>query len=147
LVVNPGWGRDRIDQRALPLDSKFSSRYSGAGVDVYVVSTGIRGSHKDFTGRVKDGWYVDFGDNSKTGDCVGRGTSIASTIGGKTWGVAPAVSIVPVKIFPCADLADGQDFIDALNWITNDHQSGQPAVAMVDGSGPGNVVADAAVAG
>ena len=95
---------------------------------------------------MKDGWYVDFGDNTKTDDCVGRGTSIASTIGGKTYGVATGVSIVPVKIFPCTGPADGQDFIDAVNWVANDHQSGRPAVAMVDGSGPGNLVVDSAVA-
>jgi titin len=146
LVVNPGWGRDRIDQRALPLDEKFSTRFTGAGVDVYVVSTGIRSTHRDVAGRVKTGWYVDFGDNTKTGDCVGRGTSIASTIGGKTYGVAPGVSIVPVKVASCTDLADGQDFINAVKWVANDHQPGQPAVAMLDGSGPGNLLIDSAVA-
>lgn len=37
----PGWGLDRIDQRSLPLDSRFTPPADGAGVTVYLIDTGL----------------------------------------------------------------------------------------------------------
>lgn len=50
---NPSsWGLDRIDQRALPLNSAYSFDDSnGTNIDVYVIDTGIRISHAEFEGR------------------------------------------------------------------------------------------------
>ena len=34
------------------------------GVDVYVIDTGIRKTHSEFTGRVKPGAFIDYGDGN-----------------------------------------------------------------------------------
>jgi len=34
------WNLDRIDQRFLPLNRKYSPRNNGAGVDIFVLDTG-----------------------------------------------------------------------------------------------------------
>jgi subtilase family protein len=114
---NPPWGLDRIDQRTRPLDSKFSSYFTGAGVDVYVMDSGVRASHQEFAGRMKAGWSVE----ADTTDCNGNGTHVAGTIGGTTFGVAKKVSIVPVKIIPCSGDLTGQDLLDAINWVIDNH--------------------------
>ena len=36
---NVPWGLDRINQRALPLDSVYSWTTTGQGINVYVIST------------------------------------------------------------------------------------------------------------
>ncbi|HEU5303979.1 MAG TPA: S8 family serine peptidase, partial [Gemmatimonadales bacterium] len=44
----PSWGLDRVDQRKLPLSNSYSYTATGAGVNVYIIDTGIRTSHIEF---------------------------------------------------------------------------------------------------
>jgi len=99
------WGLDRIDQRALPLDGRFSPPGDGAGVQAYVIDTGVRRTHRELAGRVE--WVGDF--TTGTGerpavedadDCDpppspgrGHGTHVASILAGRTFGVARAVRV------------------------------------------------------
>ncbi|HEX5771990.1 MAG TPA: protease inhibitor I9 family protein, partial [Nocardioidaceae bacterium] len=41
VYATESWGLDRIDQRTLPLSGSFTAAGAGAGVDVYVVDTGV----------------------------------------------------------------------------------------------------------
>ncbi|WP_197477382.1 S8 family serine peptidase, partial [Alcanivorax sp. HI0044] len=53
---NATWGLDRVDQPALPLDSSFQYPDNGGrDVNIYVVDTGVRTTHQEFTGRVLPG--------------------------------------------------------------------------------------------
>ncbi len=97
----PPWGLDRIDQAALPLDHGYSYVGTGAGVKLYVIDSGLRTSHAEFTGRVGNGWFWDFGDDTGISDCNGHGTHVAGTAGGTTYGVAKGVTIIPVKVLAC----------------------------------------------
>jgi subtilisin family serine protease len=50
------WGIDRVDQHNLPLDGQYIYRdQGGAGVNVYVIDTGLNPNHSEFTGRVGAG--------------------------------------------------------------------------------------------
>ena len=52
------WGLDRIDQADRPLDTQYHFNANGAGVNAFVIDTGIRPDHVEFTGRLKPGYDV-----------------------------------------------------------------------------------------
>ena len=121
------WGLVRVDQRTLPLDASYSWGTSGAGVNVYIIDTGIRTTHQDFGGRAV--WDANFvkGSNNPDIDCMGHGTHVAGTVGGTTYGVAKGVSLHAVKVLDCTGSGRWSWVIAGIDWVTaNAHH---PAVA------------------
>ena len=122
------WGIDRIDQTSLPLSTTYNYTSTGSGVDAYVIDTGILGTHTEFTGRVKSG-YSAISDGRGTSDCDGHGTHVAGTVGGLNYGVAKAVSLVPVRVLNCVGSGSTSGVIAGINWAITNHQPGVKAVA------------------
>ena len=108
------WGLDRIDQPNLPLNGDFTASGDGNGVEAYIVDSGIRSSHVEFAGRIGPGFDAVGGG---TGDCSGHGTHVAGTVGGSTFGVAPNVTLHPVRVLNCAGAGSTSGILNALNWI------------------------------
>jgi subtilisin family serine protease len=122
------WGLDRVDQRDLPLSTTYVYNATGAGVDAYIIDTGIRTTHVDFGGRAVHGRDEIDNDNDAT-DCNGHGTHVAGTVGGTTWGLAKAVRLVAVRVLDCGGSGSTEGVIAGIDWVTADHQAGKPAVA------------------
>ncbi len=141
---SPPWGLDRIDQRALPLNGSYAYGTTGIGVTAYIVDSGIRPTHNEFTGRVGPG-FTAIDDGNGTNDCNGHGTHVAGTVGGTTYGVAKEVTLVPVRVFGCAGGGSASTIISGLNWIIGHHGAGAPAVANMSLGGPTSDAMDAAV--
>ena len=138
------WGLDRIDQRVLPLSTTFSPVNQGAGVDAYVVDTGVRADHVDFGGRVAPGWSA-VKDGRGTADCDGHGTHVAGTIGGRSYGVAKAVRIIPVRVLDCDGAGYMSDVVAGLEWVAEHHTAGTPAVVNLSLGGAVTSTVDAAL--
>jgi aqualysin 1 len=137
------WGIDRIDQRDLPLNNTYNYNQTGQGVHVYIIDTGVRGTHQEFTGRMGAG--ADFvGDGNGTNDCNGHGTHVAGTTGGTTYGVAKQVTILPVRVLNCQGSGTTSGVIAGVDWVTANHGS-PPDVANMSLGGGASTSLDNAV--
>ena len=143
--VDPPWGLDRVDQRSGTRNSRYSYTNTGTGVTAYVIDTGILASHIDFGGRVGAGYTV-YSDGRGTTDCNGHGTHVAGTIGGSTYGIAKAVSLIPIRVLSCSGSGSISGVIAGINWAINDHASGTPAVANMSLGGSYSASLNSAVA-
>ncbi len=139
---NPDWGLDRIDQKALPLNSTYSYSQTGSGTTAYIVDTGILSTHQEFSGRVLNG-YTAISDGNGTTDCNGHGTHVAGTVGGTTYGVAKSVRLVPVRILGCDGSGASSNVIAGLDWILKN--GSKPAVVNMSLGGAASSSLDSAV--
>ena len=125
--ANPPWGLDRIDQETSTLNATYSYSYTGVGVDVFVVDSGIRTTHNEFTGRL--GLGAKLNTFTSIEDCNGHGTHVSGIVGGTTYGVAKGVTIRPVRVFDCNGSSTTSAITAAINWIIAQHVETQSAVA------------------
>lgn len=126
------WGLDRIGQRLLPLNSSASFTYTGLGVHIYILDSGL-GNHLDFrtnsgVSRVGNGTNFATADGeaypnpNDMVDCTGHGTHVAAIAAGRRYGVAKEATIHPVRIGHCnANILKISEIINGINWIAVNH--------------------------
>jgi subtilisin family serine protease len=138
------WGLDRIDQRDLPLNNSYTYNATGAGVTAYIIDTGVLNTHAEFGGRAVSG-YTAINDGRGTTDCNGHGTHVAGTVGGSTYGVAKGVRLVAVRVLDCNGSGSNSGVIAGVDWVTQNHTAGSPAVANMSLGGGISSALDTAV--
>merc|ERR1740121_2674461 len=112
------WGLNRIgaDQRGR----------AGSGSTVFVLDTGVRISHQDFSGRAVPALDMTVGnpvecngDLSCAADRQGHGTHCAGTAAGVSFGVAPSAAVQSVKVLSDQGSGTQQAMADAVNAAVN----------------------------
>ena len=139
------WGLDRIDQQVLPLSATYDYTATGAGVNVYIIDTGIWTAHPDFGGRadnVYDALTFNLLGGVSAEDCNGHGTHVAGTVGGTTYGVAKGVSLHGVRVLSCTGVGFTSQIIAGLDWVSQNFVA--PAVANMSLGGGKSDALDAA---
>jgi len=139
------WGINRVWQRKLVLDGKFSYyASSGYGVDAYVIDTGIYVNHSEFEGRAI--WGKSFIPEESNNDLNGHGTHVAGTIGGRTYGVAKKTTVIAVKVLNGAGSGSWTGVIAGIDYTTANFKTrGRKAVANMSLGGGASPTVDAAV--
>jgi len=138
------WGIDRIDQRDLPLNSEF--RYNdlgGAGVDAYIVDTGILITHNQFSGRATAVFNAIT--NEANSDLNGHGTHVSGTVGGTTYGIAKKVNLYAVKVLSGSGSGTTAGVISGVNYVTNNKSGSKRSVANMSLGGGASATLDTAV--
>jgi subtilisin family serine protease len=126
------WNLDRIDQRTLPIDRSYTYPATGAGVNVYIIDSGIRTTHAELGGRAFGAFTV-INDGRGTGDCSSHGTHVAGIVGGTQFGVAKAAKLFAVRVFGCTGVGATSGVIAGVDWVTRNRSL--PAVATMSLSG------------
>jgi subtilisin family serine protease len=113
------WGLDRSDQRHLPLDGQYGV-VGGAGVQLYIVDTGVHLAHPDFAGRTGGCWGYWGG----CSDGHGHGTHVAGSAAGTDYGIAKLATVNAVKVL--LDNGSGTDasVIAGINWAAEHCEAG-----------------------
>lgn len=152
VIVDPdtdewGWAAPRVIRREspwlnpaqrTPMESTFSCKRTGEGVDIFVLDTGVKGGHPEFEGR--DTQFVSAYDTLLADeDDAKHGTAVASMAAGKSVGVARGARIHAIKFTNQATGAHSSWMIkgmsDALLHYSKFSGSGRPAVLVCSWGG------------
>ena len=87
----------------------YSSTGNGAGVNVYVIDTGVNPSHREFEGRAT-AWFDALGGSGT--DCNGHGTHCAGTVGSRSYGVATSASLYGIRVLSCMGFGSNSGILD-----------------------------------
>jgi subtilisin family serine protease len=122
------------------LNATYNYNWTGSGVRVYIIDTGIRTSHTQFGGRASDVFDA-FGGNGQ--DCNGHGTHVAGTVGGSTYGVAKSSLPRGVRVLDCNGSGSTSGVIAGVDWVRQNFIA--PAVANMSLGGGASTALDNAV--
>lgn len=106
---------------------------NGTGVNIYVVDSGIRPTHEQFTGRF-GGQLID-----RHNDGEGfHGVAVASCAAGNSLGVATGATVFDCKGFPFSGSVSSSDLISSMNAaLTHFNANSQPGVVNCSFGGAG----------
>jgi bacillopeptidase F len=120
----PEWNLNAVSVPAL-----WAQGYSGTGIVVANMDTGVDPNHPDLIGKWRGGansWFDPHGEHATPYDFSGHGTQTMSIMaGGSAIGVAPGASWIAAKLYNDAGQATYSDIHLAFQWLLD--PDGNPA--------------------
>ena len=109
-----------VSAYSIGVQSAYTLNATGSGIRVGVIDTGLTDFTKQLTGRIYAPYDVTTKSNVVT-DTLLHGTKVAGIIGAAMDGVgisgiAPDVTIIPVKVFSPSGIATNQNIFDGVNY-------------------------------
>ena len=104
-----------------------------SNVHCYVLDTGIRAGHVEFSAGQVVMDYNAISKNNRAQDDNGHGTAVASMVGGKTVGIANRTILHSIKVLDSAGSGYTSDIIAGLNWVLANRK--MPAVINISVGG------------
>ncbi|KAF2723105.1 subtilisin-like protein [Polychaeton citri CBS 116435] len=122
---NAPWGLQSISTTspvegstsAMDYTYSYANQDLGAGVDVYVLDTGIYTDHTIFGGRAKMIWSYD----SQFTDLDGHGTHVSGTAAGAILGVASNANIFGVRALDANGGGWSSDVVAGIDFVIQQH--------------------------
>jgi subtilisin family serine protease len=108
---------DRIDQTSLPLNNAYNYATTGKGVKVFIIDSGIRLSHDEFSGGRATCGFNAYQGTETCDDMCGHGTHVAGIAGGKTYGAAKGATLVAVKVLNNACGGSKAETIAGIDYV------------------------------
>jgi subtilisin family serine protease len=145
----PSWGLARLSHvgdlsRGLEMNMRHNSKdHDGAGVDIYIIDTGIMITHDDFGGRAR--WGRAFADGGSEDDRNGHGTHCAGTAAGTRYGVAKAAGLVAVKVLSASGGGTWADVVAGVDYLATNGVSGKAVGSMSLGGSGSNAALTSAI--
>lgn len=122
------WGLAAIGGNNVQGSEADLNSNGGAGVDAYVLDTGIDCAHPLFGDRVDREASRDFIEKDPCTDGNGHGTHVAGTVGAESYGVARKVTLVAIKVLGANGSGSYQAIMDGINYVAG--RSGKRVVNM-----------------
>lgn len=125
---NDPYYREQLDLTVIAVAPAWVLSTGVGGPVVAVLDTGIDASHPEFSGRLVPGFNALTGqadgaaDFGPTNDDEGHGTHVSGTIAAAAnnglgmAGIAPGISIMPIKILDATGSGDFSDMRDGMTW-------------------------------
>lgn len=123
VTTERNWGLTRVSNRGKMDATKKPTilKTDGQGVNVYILDTGIETKHPEFESRATFGTSFIKTDPTDS-DHNGHSTHVASSVAGKTFGVAPSAKLVSVKVLDGSGSGSLSGVMAGIEWVIKDHK-------------------------
>ncbi|RKP24754.1 peptidase S8/S53 domain-containing protein, partial [Syncephalis pseudoplumigaleata] len=115
------WGLARISP-----SSHAHPDGAGAGIDIWIIDTGIMTAHPEFEGRAR--MSANFVAGEDTADLHGHGTHVAGIAGSMTYGVAKKASLIGVKVLDGQGAGSEADVIAGIQHAVQTARRGKSVI-------------------
>lgn len=151
-----GWAAARVIRRrdpwaparAFPRAATFDAKRTGAGVDIFIIDSGVEYTHAEFGGRVNQYWHSQSSYAEAELDGSGHGSHCLGLALGRTVGIAREARGHSMKFFNANSGAGVSNAIAAMGAILSQYNAqaddDRPAVMFMSWSGFNSTI-DAAV--